>query len=116
MVVRRVEERFGDEAFSTALRQPLYVIVAAIHFVAAIALSVPTSSLWIVGFVVLCPLMMIFMMGGMHGGVGHGGRGGDSVGRVDAAKDHSALAAGSPTSRHALTARQQPDRLRECLR
>lgn len=47
---------------------PFYVLAAAVLLVGAIAFGVPTSSLWIGGFVVLCPLMMIFMMGGMHSG------------------------------------------------
>ncbi len=67
---------------------PFYVFAAAILLVGAIMLGVPTSSLWIVGLVVLCPLMMIFMMGGMHGGDGRGEQGGDSPGGVDLAKDH----------------------------
>jgi hypothetical protein len=66
---------------------PFYVI-AAILLVGAIVFGVPTSSLWIVGLVVLCPLMMIFMMGGMHGGNGHGEQGGDGPGGVDLTKDH----------------------------
>ncbi|MFC4950960.1 DUF2933 domain-containing protein [Pseudonocardia sp. GCM10023141] len=67
---------------------PFYVLAAAILLVGVIAFGVPTSSLWIVGFVVLCPLMMIFMMGGMHGGDGHSGQGGDGPGGVDVTKDH----------------------------
>lgn len=59
---------------------PFYVLAAAILFVGAMALGVPTSSLWIVGLVVLCPLMMIFMTGGMPGGDGQGRIGGDSAG------------------------------------
>jgi len=46
---------------------PIYVLAAAVVLVGAVAFGVPTSGLWL-GFVVLCPLMMIFMMGGMHGG------------------------------------------------
>ena len=56
--------------------------------------GVPASSLWILGVVVLCPLMMIFMMGSMHGGDGHGGHGAGNQGVCDPAKDrdrHSRL-------------------------
>jgi len=62
---------------------PFYVLAAAVLLVGAIAFGVPTSSLWIVGFVVLCPVMMIFMMGGMHGG-----NNGKDLGGVDVTKDH----------------------------
>ena len=77
---------------------PFYVLAAAILLVGAIAFGVPMSTLWIVGFVVLCPLMMIFMMGGMHGGDGHGGQGVDGPGGVELTKDHDPpLRAGSLT-------------------
>lgn len=66
---------------------PFYGL-AAILIVGVIAFGFPVSSLWILGFVVLCPLMMIFMMGGMHGGDGHGEQGGDGPGGVDLTKDH----------------------------
>ncbi len=46
----------------TKCRLPFYVLAGAVLLVGAIAFGVPTSSLWIVGLVVLCPLMMIFMM------------------------------------------------------
>ena len=67
---------------------PVYVLAAAILLVGVIGFGVPASGLSIVGFVVLCPLMMIFMLGGMHGGDGHGEQGGDGPGRVDLTKDH----------------------------
>jgi type III secretory pathway component EscV len=54
---------------------PFYVLAAAILIVGAMAFGFPVSSLWILGFVVLCPLMMIVMMGSMHGGDGHSGHG-----------------------------------------
>ena len=46
----------------------LYVLVAAILVVAAMALDVQASSIWALVLVAACPLMMIFMMRGMHGG------------------------------------------------
>ena len=46
----------------------LCILVAATLVVAALAFGVPTSSLWTLALVAVCPLMMIFMMRGMHGG------------------------------------------------
>jgi Protein of unknown function (DUF2933) len=46
----------------------LCVLVAATLVVGALALAVPTSSLWILALVAGYPLMMIFMTRGMHGG------------------------------------------------
>ena len=53
----------------------LYVLAAAILVVAAMALDVQASSIWPLVLVAACPLMMIFMMRGMHGG------GNDDAGR-----------------------------------
>ena len=50
----------------------LYVLAAAIVGVGVMAFGVGASSLWGLAFVVACPLMMIFMMRGMHGGNGNG--------------------------------------------
>ncbi|HET9518576.1 MAG TPA: DUF2933 domain-containing protein [Actinoplanes sp.] len=54
-------------------RQPwgLYAIAAAILVVGLIALGVPADTLLFGAFVLICPLMMMFMMSGMHDG--HGG-------------------------------------------
>jgi hypothetical protein len=54
-------------------RQPwgLYAIAAAILVVGLIAFGVPANALLFGAFVLVCPLMMMFMMGGMHSG--HGG-------------------------------------------
>ena len=51
-------------------RQPwgLYAIAAAILVVGLIAFGVPANTLLFGAFVLFCPLMMMFMMGGMHGG------------------------------------------------
>ena len=46
----------------------LCVLVAAIFLVGALAFGVPTSSAWALALAVACPLMMIVMMRGMHGG------------------------------------------------
>jgi len=46
----------------------LYVLAAAILVVAAMVLDVQASSIWPLVLVAACPLMMIFMMRGMHGG------------------------------------------------
>ena len=58
---------------------PFYVLIAAMLLVGAVLFGVPASRLWILGVVVLCPLMMIFMMGGMHGGDGDGVRSGGDL-------------------------------------
>ncbi|MFE4599705.1 DUF2933 domain-containing protein [Kitasatospora indigofera] len=44
-----------------------YAIAVAIAVVGALALGVPVSSLAVLGIVAVCPLMMFFMMRGMHG-------------------------------------------------
>ncbi|WP_405652802.1 DUF2933 domain-containing protein [Streptomyces sp. NBC_00019] len=49
----------------------LYAIALAIAFVGALVLGMPVGSLALLAIVVACPLMMFFMMRGMHGG--HGG-------------------------------------------
>ena len=57
-------------------RQPwgLYAIALAILVVGLVALGVPASTLLVAALVLACPLMMIFMMHGMHGGQeSHGG-------------------------------------------
>jgi hypothetical protein len=51
-------------------RQPwgLYAIALAILVVGFVALGVPASTLLFAALVLACPLMMMFMVGGMHGG------------------------------------------------
>jgi hypothetical protein len=53
-------------------RQPwgLYAIALAILAVGLVALGVPASTLLFAALALACPLMMMFMMGGMHGGRG----------------------------------------------
>ena len=46
----------------------LCILVAATLVVGALAFGVPAPSLWTLALVAACPLMMIFMMRGMHGG------------------------------------------------
>ena len=55
----------------------LYAIAAAIAVVGALALGVPISTLGFLAIVLVCPLMMLFMMRGMHGGEGHNATGDD---------------------------------------
>ncbi|MEU2233534.1 DUF2933 domain-containing protein [Streptomyces vietnamensis] len=52
----------------------LYAIAVAIAVVGALALGVPVGTLAILGVALACPLMMFFMMRGMHGQDTHGGR------------------------------------------
>jgi len=46
----------------------LFAVAAAIAFVGALWAGVPLASLAPLLIVLACPLMMIFMMKGMHGG------------------------------------------------
>ncbi|MGW3108436.1 DUF2933 domain-containing protein [Streptomyces sp. NPDC001100] len=48
-----------------------YVIVAALVLVGLVALGVPLSTLLFLVLVLCCPLMMFFMMRGMHGNDQH---------------------------------------------
>ncbi|MFE7811267.1 DUF2933 domain-containing protein [Streptomyces sp. NPDC057433] len=48
----------------------LYAVALAIAFVGALALGVPLGTLALLAVVAACPLMMFFMMRGMHGGHG----------------------------------------------
>jgi hypothetical protein len=70
---------------------PLYVLAGAILVVAVVGFGVPVSGLWVLVFV-LCPLMMMFMMRGMHGGNSHGENGhldGHSSGDLTKDRDRS---------------------------
>jgi peptidoglycan/LPS O-acetylase OafA/YrhL len=53
-------------------RQPwgLYALAAAVLAVGLVALGVPADALLFGAFVLVCPLMMMLMMAGMHGGHG----------------------------------------------
>ncbi|MFD0374972.1 DUF2933 domain-containing protein [Streptomyces sp. NPDC127112] len=59
----------------------LYAIAAAIAFVGALALGVPLGTLAWLALVAACPLMMFFMMRGMHDSQGHDGH--DSTDKHD---------------------------------
>jgi hypothetical protein len=48
----------------------LYAVAAAIAFVGALWVGVPLAGLAPALLVLACPLMMVFMMKGMHGGGG----------------------------------------------
>ena len=69
-------------------RQPwgMYAIAAAILVVGLIAFGVPANTLLFGAFVLVCPLMMMFMMGGMHGG--HGGADRDGEQHAPTPEDH----------------------------
>ncbi|MEU6379825.1 DUF2933 domain-containing protein [Streptomyces sp. NPDC046909] len=51
----------------------MYALAAAIVFVGALVVGVPLDSLVWLALVAACPLMMFFMMRGMHGQDTHGG-------------------------------------------
>jgi type III secretory pathway component EscV len=64
----------------------LYAIAGAIVVVGALWVGVPLGTLATLALILVCPLMMFFMMRGMHGGPGgHGGarREDDESGRHD---------------------------------
>ncbi|ALV33157.1 DUF2933 domain-containing protein [Streptomyces sp. CdTB01] len=52
---------------------PRYAIAAAILIVGLVALGVPIGTIFILAILAACPLMMFFMMRGMHGGDAHTG-------------------------------------------
>ena len=56
-------------------RMGLCILAVAILVVGALTFNVQASSLWTLALVAACPLMMIFMMRGMHG------EGNDDAGR-----------------------------------
>jgi Protein of unknown function (DUF2933) len=58
----------GDEESSPRSVCGFCVLVAAILVVGALDFGLPASRLWTLALVVACPLMMMFMMRGMHGG------------------------------------------------
>lgn len=51
----------------------LYAIALAIVLVGALALGVPASTLSVLAIVLVCPLMMLVMMRGLHGHQDQGG-------------------------------------------
>ena len=72
----------------------LYAVALAIAVVGALWLGLPVSTLALLGLVLVCPLMMFFMMRGMHGG-GHDQHGADEhrhdpAGRTEP-RDHTTI-------------------------
>ncbi|WP_328678052.1 DUF2933 domain-containing protein [Streptomyces sp. NBC_00322] len=66
----------------------LYAIAAAIALVGALALGVPLGTLALLLIALACPLMMFFMMRGMHGSDDMQGR---RRGHDDVPKDRNPL-------------------------
>lgn len=75
-------------------RQPwgLYAIALAILVVGLVTLGVPTSTLLLAALALTCPLMMMFMMGGMHGGHGTDDQGSKPGSRTSESHDHEPTA------------------------
>jgi hypothetical protein len=75
-------------------RQPwgLYAIALAILVVGLVALGVPASTLLYGALVLACPLMMMTMMGGMHGGANTNREPGHEPDRGPASDDHTPTA------------------------
>ena len=72
----------------------LYAVALAIVVVGALWAGLPVASLAFFGFLLVCPLMMFFMMRGMHGGQdSHGSQDGHGHGndRSSAPHDHSTM-------------------------
>jgi type III secretory pathway component EscV len=61
----------AEEVIMKREQLPLYAVALAIAVVGLLALGVPLGSLLLLLVVIACPLMMFFMMRGMHGGEGH---------------------------------------------
>jgi hypothetical protein len=70
----------------------LYTIALAILVVGLVALGVPASTLLFAAFLLACPLMMMFMMGGMHGGHGTAGQDREPGGPTSERDDHEPTA------------------------
>jgi Protein of unknown function (DUF2933) len=74
----------------TREHMPIYAVASAILVVGLAAAGVSLGAILVSLAVLACPLMMIFMMGGLHGG--HGG----GHGRHDGAAVRVASDQGSP--------------------
>ncbi|MFR9802802.1 hypothetical protein ACL02T_10925 [Pseudonocardia sp. RS010] len=59
----------------------MYGLAGAFVILGVAAFGLPLSSLLLLAVVLACPLMMMFMMRGMHGGGGHDGHGGHGAPR-----------------------------------
>lgn len=65
-------------------QMPIYVLAVALLVVGLAVYGVPLGNLAFLLLALACPLMMIFMMGGMHGGHGDGhGRQDESADRIN---------------------------------
>ena len=64
----------------------LYAVAAAIAIVGALWVGVPAATLAVIGIALVCPLMMLLMMGGMMGM--HGGGSNDQQPRDRADDQH----------------------------
>jgi hypothetical protein len=67
----------------------LYAIALAILVVGLVALGLPATTLLFGAIALTCPLMMMFMMGGMHGGHGTTGQDHEPGGKPDSAASGS---------------------------
>ncbi|MGW3938515.1 hypothetical protein [Streptomyces sp. NBC_00024] len=54
-------------------KRPIYALALAIGVIGLVALGVPIGTIVLLAILAACPLMMMFMMRGMHGGGMHGG-------------------------------------------
>ena len=73
--MRRPSARMVERAMSPIMKRQhllIYAVAAAVLLIGVTTFG-SSGSLFAVAFLLLCPLMMIFMMGGMHGGSGHDG-------------------------------------------
>ena len=69
----------------------LYAVAVAIAVVGALWLGVPVGTLALLGFVLVCPLMMFFMMRGMdHGGTSRDHDHDQPSGKADVHDHHDA--------------------------
>lgn len=61
----------------------LFAVAIAIALVGALWLGLPVVTIAVLGLVLVCPMMMIFMMRGMYGGGGQDQHGSDEGERYD---------------------------------
>ncbi|KAB1148653.1 DUF2933 domain-containing protein [Streptomyces luteolifulvus] len=66
-------------------KRPLYALALAIGVIGLVAVGVPVETIVLLAVLAACPLMMVFMMRGMHGGQGGATRGGHD--RTDESTD-----------------------------
>jgi hypothetical protein len=66
----------------------LYAVAVAIAVVGALWIGVPIGTLAVLAVALACPLMMMFMMSGMHGGGDHRTLDHDDRGGRDSHRHH----------------------------